>query len=402
LNTPSISGDTPDARCLWLVITGVLASACLYAIFYLPRGNWDYNFGYGYGRDFGNFWAAGRLSWLGETALLFDVPAYNAWLGGQLGRPIEGGLVYSYPPSILLMLMPIGALPYGAALALWTATQFGLAAAAVQQIAGRDRRAIAFAWAAPALALSAFQGQMIVALAALFLIAVVTLDRRPVLAGICLGVLTIKPQLGVVLGLIVLIERRWTVLFVTVATAAMLIAASVWIGGTSVWTKYAAVTVPLHQKFLSEFTAGFIYFTATPYAFLRGIGVSSAVAMTVHALTAIPLVVLALIYWTRQPNRLAAICVVGLVSVLATPYANIYDLAIPALPLAILLARGTALQDFPPLAIVAVWLIPAVAMPLAAMTVPVAGLLLLAAVSTIFVAAHRRDHLFAPENVRIR
>ncbi len=361
-----------------MVAGGLLATLALYMFFYLPRDGWDYNFGYGYGRDFINFWAAGRLASLGQSALLFDQTAYNVWLKGQFTADIGVYHIYSYPPSIIPLLIPFGMLPYGVALALWTGANIAAVVAAMRLVAANRRAATLLALAAPAIGLAAFQGQMTAALGALMFAALVTMDRRPILAGVLLGLLTIKPQLGVVVGAIALLERRYALIGATVATTLALVALSFVVVGPGAWIDYITKTLPVQNAFLTGMSAGFTYFLLTPYALFRTLGLGGSAAMALHVLTAGAFCAFAIHAWLRRTDACTptALTVVALASVVATPYANLYDLTLVALPLAALHAQSIV----PPAwARHTLWYLPALGLPLALVLGPIWGVALVLA-----------------------
>src|SRR4029079_11395729 len=149
------------------------------------------------GRDFLNVWAAGRLVLDGRMALLFDADAYHAALQ-QMVHPAIQVHYWSYPPTSLLIAVPFGLLPYGWALAVWTLA--GLAAfLCVGRIAlgqAPARVVTALLVIAPATVNNIVCGQNGFFTAALLGGGFLLLQTQPVLAGVLLGLLSFKPQLG--------------------------------------------------------------------------------------------------------------------------------------------------------------------------------------------------------------
>jgi hypothetical protein len=374
-----VTRDNQRQRALLLAVGGVIASLALYLLFYRARGAWDYNFGHGYGRDFANFWAAGKLAALGETATLFDVDRYNAFLRAALSNPIDGGMVYSYPPTLVALLLPFGVLPYPVALAAWSLLSVAVLAITLRMIAPDARGAAMLVMAAPALGVAAFQGHPTAVWAALFTGALLLAPRRPVFAGILLGLLTLKPQLGVIAGLIMLIERRWQCMIAAAVTAAALLVLSLATVGVVGWQAYLGTSVPMHRDFLVTFTGGFTYFLTTPYAGFRALGLAHPIAMAAHTVVAAAIAVTVLQVWRRADDRTLALLIAALASVLVTPYANIYDLALAAPALAILAMREHAATSW----LVLLWLAPAAALPVALIAGPVVGLVLAASVALL-------------------
>ena len=158
------------------------------------------------GRDFLNTWMGGRSALAEGPAAWFDFRVYNDLLRVLIG--ITESYFWSYPPHVLLFIWPFGLMPYLPAFVLWTLGGFALflyAAAA----GGVERKHMLFVAVAPAVAVNALIGQNGFFTAALLIGGLINLDRRPVLAGVLFGILTIKPQLGLVLPLVVMASGRW-------------------------------------------------------------------------------------------------------------------------------------------------------------------------------------------------
>jgi hypothetical protein len=145
------------------------------------------------GRDFLNTWMGGRSALAEGPAAWFDFRVYNDLLRALIG--ITESYFWSYPPHVLLFIWPFGLMPYLPAFVLWTLGGFALflyAAAA----GGVERKHVLFVAVAPAVAVNVFIGQNGFFTAAPLIGGLVNLDRRPVLAGVLFGILTIRPQLG--------------------------------------------------------------------------------------------------------------------------------------------------------------------------------------------------------------
>ena len=74
---------------------------------------------------------------------------------------------------------------------------------------------------------TSFIGQNGFFTAALLIAGLVNLDRRPVLSGVLFGILTIKPQLGLLLPLMLVVSGRWRTIVSAATTTAALVAATV-------------------------------------------------------------------------------------------------------------------------------------------------------------------------------
>src|SRR3546814_4826722 len=78
------------------------------------------------------------------------------------------------------------------------------------------------------------------------------LGPKPILAGICFGLLTVKPQLGILLPFALLASRQWTAIVVASVTAALLVGASALLFGWESWQAYAELVGPRSEEHTSE------------------------------------------------------------------------------------------------------------------------------------------------------
>ncbi|HEX8166875.1 MAG TPA: glycosyltransferase family 87 protein [Beijerinckiaceae bacterium] len=299
----------------------------LLARFYWPAdGGLDVT-GHPIGRDFINAWAAPQLAFSGRLATLFDLDGYARAIGELFGAPLPFHN-WSYPPFALLLFRPLSQLPYFWALALWTVGLFAAFAAVVLSRVEPGRRpyALVALALAPACLMNAVGGQNGFLTAALLLGGVLCLDRRPVLAGILFGLLTVKPQLGLVLPFALLALGAWRTIAAAAATALALVAASVTVFGFEPWREYLGATSAYQLALLEKWRGFYTLMMPSVFAGARGLGLSSAAAWVVQAAVAAP--VFAATAWavrrTADPKRRAF--VVAAAVPLVTPYAFNYDL----------------------------------------------------------------------------
>jgi hypothetical protein len=100
---------------------------------------------------------------------------------------------WPYPPTFLLVLAPIGALPYVDAFVVWDMATL-LGCIVVVYVIVRRRPAIALVLASPYTLWNFFAGQNGFLTTSLIGTSLLSLERRPVLAGAFVGCLTHKPQ----------------------------------------------------------------------------------------------------------------------------------------------------------------------------------------------------------------
>ena len=162
-------------------------------------------------------------------------------------------------------------LPYTLAFPLWLAATFPLYLATIRAIVG-TRLGLLLAGAFPAVFANAMVGQNGFLTASLVGGALLAMQRRPALSGICLGLLTYKPQFGLLFPVVLIATRQWTVI-VTAAAVASLLALASWLAfGTPTWEAFFAAMPDASKGFLSDGVFGFAKLQSL-YALLRIVAV---------------------------------------------------------------------------------------------------------------------------------
>src|SRR5947209_18247861 len=147
------------------------------------------------GRDFLNFWMYGRAAASADPSRYYDVAEYHRALAALLG-PNYPGQTWPYPPSIFFIAAPFGQLGYLPALLVWTILG-GALLFAVARSHLADNRLLFALLLSPAAVLCVISGQSSLMTAAMLITIFAWLDSRPVAAGALIGLLTLKPQLGI-------------------------------------------------------------------------------------------------------------------------------------------------------------------------------------------------------------
>jgi arabinofuranan 3-O-arabinosyltransferase len=142
--------------------------------------------------DFVNVWAAGRLALDGQAAAAYDWTLHKAAEIRAGGRNFANYYGWHYPPTFLFVAAALATLPYLAAAIVWLVATLALYAVTLAKIVG-GRSGVAVALGFPAALWNVTAGQNGFFTAALIGGTLYFLERRPVLAGVCLGLLTYKP-----------------------------------------------------------------------------------------------------------------------------------------------------------------------------------------------------------------
>ena len=274
------------------------------------------------GGDFVAFWAAARLAVLDRAAdacqlTLLAAQQDLAW-PGMSKHP-----AWFYPPLYQLLLLPLGGLGYLAAYATFAITTATLFVASLRRslpLAGGLILLLAF----PGLWRNLLDGQNGLLTAALAAFCLFQHQRHPGLAGVSLGLLAIKPQLGLLMPLWLLQHGAWRTLTTAAATVILLAMASTLVLGVSVWDclgsglmqarAYLEQGIPVHRL-------------ASVFGLMRGIDASLAVSWCVHLLIALLAGLATLRIWMLTSDRDLQIAALVAGTLLLSPYLFDYDTA---------------------------------------------------------------------------
>ncbi|MEM7498787.1 MAG: glycosyltransferase family 87 protein [Pseudomonadota bacterium] len=170
--------------------------------------------------DFAVFWEAARFVLAGEAARAFDLEALRAPLFLNKAAP-EGWMPHwFYPPTWALLLAPLGALPFGAAFAVFTGMSLALFYLALRPASGPVPGGLVLVLASPSLFSAVFIGNTSVLLAgALAAVLWAVREERPVRAGLACALFAIKPQLAVLLPVFLAVRGRWRAFAVAAAAS---------------------------------------------------------------------------------------------------------------------------------------------------------------------------------------
>jgi hypothetical protein len=310
---------------------------------------------------------------------LFDLSAYNAALREMLGATYPEHF-WVYPPHVLLFMWPFGLMPYLPAYIAWCA--IGIALYLVACSGAVPRKHLLFLAVAPGIAVCIFFGQNGFYTAALLIGGLLNLNRRPVLAGILFGILTVKPQLGLLLPIVLSLERRWITIAAALATTAILVAATSMLFGWNVWIEFWQKAVP-EQQWLTAHGEGLLFaMMSSVFYGARLMHLPAVLAWTLQGIVAVLAIAAAVwTYWRRRDPALSLALLVT-ATFLVTPYILNYDMVVFGFVVALLRDRGdnTPADHW---LLIAVWTLPVTMMIAAAGFVPLAPIVLIAFASRL-------------------
>jgi arabinofuranan 3-O-arabinosyltransferase len=288
--------------------------------------------------DFSHMWLSGALAGSANPALVYDFATFaavRANLGGTRACVVMNH--FAYPPTYLFFTYPLGSMPYVAAFIAWTVVTLLLYLLAIYLIVPRPIALLAALTPFPVF-FNLFLGQNGFLLAGLMGLSLVLMERRPRLSGICLGLLTFKPQIGILFPFALLVSRKWRVIGGAIATSLALIVMSIVVFGYQGWPSFIHTLVdrgpslsPISKESMRlESLYGFLWLAgiSTPIAWAMQVAASGGVAAGVCWSWARPL-----------PHSLKA-AVLCSAAPLATPFVHGHDLSILGLAVAFLVSDG--------------------------------------------------------------
>jgi hypothetical protein len=248
-------------------------------------------------RDFSIFYLAA------EPGPIYD----PAWIEGLEKHP--GVWAFAYPPTFLLILRPLHLLPYPAAFSLWVAG----AAVLFVEAAGRLSRLPWVLLLTPVVVSGAFLGQTPMFIGGLVVLGMTLLDA-PLLAGALFGLaFVIKPQVMLLLPIALAMSCHWRVLLAMGAAGVALCVASL-VFGPALWFEWVRCL------------PGFVAINAATAT----ISTISVPAAFIPAIAAVSLVAL---WLTRRADVSVRLLVLIGGSLLLSPHAVEYELAMLLPPL---------------------------------------------------------------------
>jgi uncharacterized protein YfiM (DUF2279 family) len=283
------------------------------------------------GTDFSNVWTAGKMALEGNAAHVWSWPEHFAVQRAVHHKPDVDVFGWHYPPPFLLVAALLALLPYVPALVAWQAATLTPFVWMMWRLIPR-LETVLLTLAAPATLICLTHGHNGFLTALLFGFGLTLLDRRPLVAGLLLGCLIYKPQLGLIIPVLLLAGRHWRAIAGATLSAALLVGLTLTLWGWPVWQSFLD-SLPLTREIVIEQGSTGFFKIMSPFATVRmwhgSVDLAYAVqsVFTLGAITAVAW----LARMKQRPDlRNALICAAAIIS---TPYVLDYDLVVllPAL-----------------------------------------------------------------------
>jgi alpha-1,2-mannosyltransferase len=288
--------------------------------------------------DFASFYAAGVLANHGTPALAYDRAAHLA-AEEQVTAPGIEYQFFNYPPVYILLCAALARVPYLVAFVVFEAVTLVLYLFVACRILGdRSGTALVALCAFPMVFWNIGLGQNAFLTAGLFGAATLSIDRRPILAGLLFGALCYKPQFGVLVPFALAAGGQWRAIAAAGASLTGLVLLSLALFGAETWQAFFATVATSHTMYGS----GRILFAGMANIFGAAclLGAGAPVADGLQAAASLVAAAIVVVVWRRRlslPTRAATLAAASLI---AAPLALLYDLMLGVIAAAWLVRDG--------------------------------------------------------------
>jgi alpha-1,2-mannosyltransferase len=315
-------------------------------------------------QDWMVFYEAARAFFDGNLSLIFDgnalTAAINQRFASWLVSPL-GPHPWVYPPPMLLLILPFGLLAPAASVAVFLLAGFAAASLIVWRKLDAAARWPALATLAlcPAVPFNVMTGQNAFYTVALLVGGFAVVAEQPILCGVLVGCLSLKPQLALVSWVALLAMRQWRALAAAMVTGLLLALVSLLVLGVDIWVVWSKLVLGGDGGYESWIKVGRLNGISV-YACATWLGAPAAVASVAQAVATLGAG--AMTYWvyrraTAPSLRLAVLLAA---TILAAPHASNSDailLGLAAMFFVTAIPRGS-LHPYQLTIAAAVWISP--------------------------------------------
>jgi alpha-1,2-mannosyltransferase len=316
------------------------------------------------GVDFEVNWTASEMALRGQAYTVYDYNRFHALEEEAVGRGTFMG-PWIYPPTFLVVVLPQALLPYLWSLGIWMTLTLAGYLLVLRKLIPRAETfwpALAF----PGMFANLMNGQNGLLAFSLLGGALLSLESRPLLAGVLFGLLSYKPPMGVLVPLVLAGTGRWRAFFAATVTAIAFAGISFVMFGAETWRAFFN-SLGFTRHLVIENGGVKFYTMQTVFAAARLLGGGIAAGYLAQIVAAAIAAAIVLWIWRQniQFELKASAFAAGMV--LVSPYILYYDLVVLALPIAWLALEGrrTGFFPFEKSLLAIAWLLPLVCEPVA-------------------------------------
>ena len=289
-------------------------------------------------RDFMHFYVQGVVANSHDVHALYDMDAQEAILASVVPGVHDVRFPPVYGPQVSLLFGPLARLPYATALQLWIGISLVLYALSMwalwrvsPQLRDRPWTMVVLVAGAPALVFDVGFGQTAALAVAFLTLGYLALRaNRPFLAGLAIGLLAYKPQLGLAAAFVFLFAGEWRIVLGALTMAALQLVAGCAYWGLPILRAYLSALgrIPTVAGDMETFT-----FNMHSWRAFFELLLPSDVALQVYIVAAIFTAIVAFACWRARGPLALRYGAFLIATVLVNPHLYVYDLllVVPAL-----------------------------------------------------------------------
>ena len=279
------------------------------------------------GADFLVFWSASSMALAGDPASVYDFPKFYKIEQTIANYPNP----WVYPPTYLLMVLPLSLLPYLPSYIVWILSTFCIYLIVIRRIAPHPITTW-LALAYPGTFQNIVHGQNGFLSTALLGGGLLLLDNFPLTAGILFGLLSYKPHFAILVPIALAAGKYWKPLAAMLVSSVCFIFLSGIALGWRTWVAfYNNISSPI-MIIIQEKTLWMKMPTTFSSLLLAGFDHSLAGALQGFVMIG-AVIIVAWVWYKEAPLYIrGSVLISG--TLLFTPYAFYYDLSLLVLPLA--------------------------------------------------------------------
>lgn len=312
------------------------------------------------GTDFIVFYAGGDVARDEGANAVYDNAAIFAAHQRALDDPSPDWGPFLYPPVFIFAATALAPLPYAAAWLCFMGLTGALFAGATRALAGFGGSLVTIA-AFPATLLCLTQGQTGFLVAGLFAAALALLfSGRTALAGLCFGLLAVKPHFGLLIPVALAASGHWRAFAFAALGAGATVLLPTIAFGLDIWPDFARAAAFARASVLDAGSIGY-HKIISAFSQARMLGAPLALAYAAQAGVAALAAAMVFFLWRNKASDELKGAGLILGALLATPYVVEYDLVLLAPAAALLLkeAMREGFRDYEKLILVFAFLVPA-------------------------------------------
>ena len=293
-------------------------------------------------QDFFGLWSFAHFARTQPVVQIYQPLALNLYQH-RLDPGFKRFFPFPYPPPFLVLLVPLGGLKYWIARLLWTGISAALFGAVMWRgLAGaRDWRVfgVMLALLAPASLSNIVTGETGFFTSVLLLGGLLLLPKRQIAAGICFGLLVLKPQLCVLLPFALAGLAAWRPTLTAALTVVVLVAISLLLLPAAMWPAWWAA-LPQYQGLVARNAAQMAPLMTSFASTAQSFGIAGT-GLLIMQLAGLAFVGGTSFVLFRYGDVTLAIAALLPGTFAATPHAFFYDAPVVAFSVLTLLGRPT-------------------------------------------------------------